>query len=127
MLFGFNLEISVTKRSQPLGKKEFSHDEHRQRRHAGRRGFEPRTLASPRIRPTDIPAPGRFKSLTCSEHAALAERVSILALQPDPYDARGFAYPAGVRGTLQRAAQIHAALAALPPDVLPTTSSEAQS
>lgn len=41
----------------------------------------------------DIPAPGRFKSLTCSEHAALAERVSILALQPDPYDARGFAYP----------------------------------
>lgn len=52
MLFGFNLEISVTKRSQPLGKKEFSHDEHRQRRHAGRRGFEPRTLAAPRIRPT---------------------------------------------------------------------------
>ncbi len=75
----------------------------------------------------DIPAPGRFKSLTCSEHAALAERVSILALQPDSYDARGFAYPAGVRGTLQRAAQIHATLAALPPDVLPTTSSEAQS
>ena len=75
----------------------------------------------------DIPAPGRFKSLTCSEHAALAERVSILALQPDPYDARGFAYPAGVRGTLQRASQIHAALAALPPEVLPTKPSEEQS
>ena len=75
----------------------------------------------------DIPAPGRFKSLTCSEHAALAERVSILALQPDPVDVRGFAYPAGVRGTLQRAAQIHATLAALPPEVLPTKPSEAQS
>lgn len=72
----------------------------------------------------DIPAPGRFTSRTCSEHAALAERVSILALQPDPDDARGFAYPAGVRGTLQRAAQIHAAL---PPEVLPSKSSEAKS
>ncbi len=50
MLFGFNLEISVTKRSRPLGKKEFSHDEHRQHRHTGRRGFEPRNLAAPRIR-----------------------------------------------------------------------------
>lgn len=75
----------------------------------------------------DIPAPGRFKSLTCSEHAALAERVSILALQPDPHDIRGFAYPEGIRGTLQRAAQIHAALAALPAEVLPTQLSEAQS
>lgn len=75
----------------------------------------------------DIPTPGRFTPRTCSEHAELAERVSILALQPDPYDPRGFAYPAGVRGTLQRAAQIHAALAALPPEVLPSKSPEAQS
>lgn len=75
----------------------------------------------------DVPAPGRFKSLTRREHAALAARVSILALQPDPDDARGFAYPEGVRGTLQRAAQIHATLAALPPKVLRTKRSEAQS
>ncbi|MCD2136025.1 MULTISPECIES: hypothetical protein [Rhodococcus] len=74
----------------------------------------------------DVPTPGNYTSLTRRDHAALAERVSILALQPDPYDIRGFAYPEGVRGTLQRAAQIHATLAALPPEVLPSNPSEAQ-
>ncbi|MBT2269613.1 hypothetical protein [Rhodococcus erythropolis] len=75
----------------------------------------------------DVPTPGNCTSFSRRDHAALAERVSILALQPDPFDARGFAYPEGVRGTLQRAAQIHATLAALPPEVLPTKPSEAQS
>ncbi|MEA1798284.1 MULTISPECIES: hypothetical protein [Rhodococcus] len=59
----------------------------------------------------DIPEP-QHHELTRIEHAALASRVSMLALQPDLNHPRRFAYPIDVRDTLQRAALIHATLAA---------------
>lgn len=59
----------------------------------------------------DIPEP-QHHELTRIEHAALASRVSMLALQPDQSHPQRFAYPIDVRDTLQRAALIHATLAA---------------
>lgn len=60
----------------------------------------------------DIPEPRHNAELTRIEHAALASRVSILAIQPDTEDGRKFAYPREIRETLQRTALIHATLAA---------------
>ncbi|MFI7166886.1 hypothetical protein ACIBM3_30975 [Rhodococcus erythropolis] len=60
----------------------------------------------------DIPEPRDNAELTRIEHAALASRVSILAIQPDTDDGRKFAYPSHIRETLQRTALIHATLAA---------------
>lgn len=60
----------------------------------------------------DVPEPRDNAELTRIEHAALATRVSILAIQPDTEDGRKFAYPSDIRETLQRTALIHATLAA---------------
>ncbi|WP_195849650.1 hypothetical protein [Rhodococcus sp. AQ5-07] len=79
---------------------------------------EPTNAASPRKPWTileaalaDIPEP-QHHELTRIEHAALASRVSILALQPDPNHPQRFAYPIEIRDTLQHAALVHATLAA---------------
>lgn len=59
----------------------------------------------------DVPEP-QHHELTRVEHAALASRVSTLALQPNPDHPQRFAYPTDIRDTLQRAALVHATLAA---------------